>query len=93
MNMGGPEAPCKDCEERETACHTKCQKYREYSIKRREYREMNYNKSKVDYLLTGFSIDRGKRIRSNSNSYLKVLNRNKKAMEGNDEQRVQNGLE
>lgn len=30
INNITPDAPCKDCKERYTACHDKCEKYQEY---------------------------------------------------------------
>lgn len=31
-----PMPPCKDCEDRELGCHSKCKKYQEYTEKMKE---------------------------------------------------------
>lgn len=36
---GKVKAPCKDCEDREPGCHSKCEKYIEYSKDREALRE------------------------------------------------------
>lgn len=31
-----PVAPCKDCQERESGCHDRCEKYQAFKTERRE---------------------------------------------------------
>lgn len=38
--MRKPEAPCKDCEFKYDGCHSECEVYDTFKIKRAEYNEM-----------------------------------------------------
>ena len=45
-------APCKDCVERESGCHGKCEKYAEYKKACAEKREKTKRDAFVDYAIS-----------------------------------------
>ena len=60
-------SPCKDCEDRQSGCHSKCEKYGEWNKQRIQSRHDNYiavsrNKMVEDYVMNSvIDLRAGKR--------------------------------
>lgn len=62
-----PVAPCKDCQERESGCHDRCEKYQAFKAERRELNLKMHELSSYNAYVT----DRKAKIRDS-------INKNKK---------------
>lgn len=56
-------APCKDCPERESSCHDRCEKYQEFKTERQEFNLKMHELSSYNAYVT----DRKAKIRDSIN--------------------------
>lgn len=53
--------PCKDCPDRVLGCHSKCEKYKEYSSKNEQRRNANYRECLTTMQIYEMQQERKKR--------------------------------
>lgn len=58
VRVGRP--PCKECEDRYTACHDHCNKYKEWKRKQRAVKELDYHYRVQEQELDSYELCRGK---------------------------------
>lgn len=56
-----PNPPCKDCEERHIACHTKCEKYKAFAEENRRRHDEALKQSRIEDGLIEAEIIRHRR--------------------------------
>lgn len=57
--MPRPDAPCKDCPDRKSGCHSVCEKYITYRVELEKYNKMRDEKMKI----ASYAIQDNKRRR------------------------------